>query len=142
MHLSAQMVVDFHEKFGIQYDGPPRDISLREALFREMRQQEETSEFVEARMRGDRTGQLDAIVDMIYIALGTAHLMGFKPEVIMEAFERVHEKNMQKELSHEGNPSKYGTIGVGRDIVKPPGWTPPDLSDLAYPEHNTQADHV
>jgi hypothetical protein len=65
---------------------------------------------------------------LIYIAMGNAHLHGFHR--FNEAWKRVHHANMQKELSHEGNPGKYGKLGDKRDIVKPPGWTPPDHSDL------------
>lgn len=121
----AQDVVDFHKKYGIQYDGKQRMLPPQLKYFRHQRSQEEQREFYHA---PDLANALDAIVDEIYVILGTAHLMGFTPEVIAEAWWRVHEANMQKERSSPENPGKYGAVGT--DIVKPKDWKAPDLSDL------------
>jgi predicted HAD superfamily Cof-like phosphohydrolase len=118
-----QDVVDFHEKYGIQYDGKPRHLEADLEKFRIARLEEELTEYKNAKTLAEK---LDALVDLQYILLGTAHLHGF--DRFNEAWERVHSANMAKELSHPGNPGKYGAIG--RDIVKPPGWASPNHSDL------------
>ena len=126
----AEDVADFHYKHGIEYEGPVRNLPPDLAQFRNLRYMEEAEEFADCAATGDKVGCLDAIIDQIYIILGTAHLMGFSPEVLAEAFMRVHRANMMKELAHDGNPSKYAHLGQKRDIVKPKGWTPTDLTDL------------
>lgn len=67
---------------------------------------------------------LDALADLIYVALGTAYLHRFD---LNEAFRRIQEKNMQKVRAASADDSKRGSTF---DVVKPPGWTPPDHSDL------------
>jgi len=69
--------------------------------------------------------QLDALVDLVYVALGTAVLSGFDFE---EAWRRVHRANMLKVKPRKGQYTKRRSAF---DIVKPPGWQAPDLSDLA-----------
>lgn len=77
---------------------------------------------------------LDGLVDQVYVALGTAYLLGFfkggevqRPNgypVLMEtvfekAWDRIHSANMKKEI----------VPGMWK-IQKPKGWVRPDLSDL------------
>jgi len=119
----AEDVADFHKKYGIQYEGPPRRLPYNLFNFRTLRLREEVEEYVKA---PDLEHELDAMIDEIYICLGTLHVHGFTPEVIAEAWRRVHDANMRKELNSAANPGK----GHPTDIVKPKGWTPPDLSDL------------
>jgi predicted HAD superfamily Cof-like phosphohydrolase len=119
-----QDVINFHKKYGIQYDGPKRLLPKDLADFRDARLQEEIDELRWAIGEDDAEKMLDAIVDTIYIALGTCHLHGWDFD---EAWRRVHAANMKKELAHKDNPGKYAHSA---DIVKPPGWKAPDLSDL------------
>jgi predicted HAD superfamily Cof-like phosphohydrolase len=117
-------VKDFHKKFGIGYDGPPRALPLELRAFRKMRLEAEMLEYLTAYQEDDPEGQLDGIVDLIYIALGTMDLHGWD---FYEAWKRVHAANMKKEKASDKNP---GHFGHKNDIVKPPGWEAPDLSDL------------
>lgn len=141
-------IAAFHEKFGLTQNNalvgiastPPdqaangilfdkwqtenRDkMLLEEWELRKTRLIDEAMEYQEAHESGDDEGALDALVDIVYIALGTAYRRGWD---FQTAFERVHEANMAKERGEPGN-SKYGS---GFDIIKPEGWTAPDLSDL------------
>jgi len=68
--------------------------------------------------------QLDALVDLAYVVLGTAFMHGFD---FNEAWRRVHAANMQKVRATSPDVSKRNS---SLDVVKPEGWTPPDLSDL------------
>ena len=66
---------------------------------------------------------LDAICDSIYVLIGTANKCGFD---LSEAFRRVQESNMAK-LWPDGKVH-YNSVGK---VIKPDGWTPPRLEDLA-----------
>lgn len=120
-----ECIQEFHEKFGLEYKGPPRylDIDLHE--FRLKFMVEELNEYVDARADLNLEKQLDALVDLMYVALGTAYLHGFD---IAEAFYRVHKANMNKvRASHEEDSTRKSMF----DVVKPEGWVPPFLKDLA-----------
>jgi len=120
MATKMEMIKEFHEKFGLEYNGPPRRLPLELENFRIEFMQEEVNEYDSAFL----VEQLDALVDLVYVAMGTAYLHGFDFD---EAFRRVHEANMKKKRS-------VGTILSGRgsayDVVKPEGWEPPFLDDL------------
>jgi predicted HAD superfamily Cof-like phosphohydrolase len=122
-----QNVIDFHKKFGIQYDGPPRGREGDLFKFRDKRFHEEIREIRDAVEAGQSPEELDGYVDLIYIILGTCHLRGWD---FNEAWKRVHEANMKKELASAKNPGKYGPLGDKIDIVKPEGWTAPSMQDL------------
>lgn len=126
----ARDVVAFHRKFGIEYGGKPRLLPDPILQARVLRTREEIDEWVSAHGEDDLPGSLDAIVDLIYFALGNAHLQGFTPEMFYEAWSRVHRANMAKERASESNPGKHGSHENFCDIVKPPGWQAPDHSDI------------
>lgn len=86
--------------------------------------QEELDEFVEAYQQQDHAKVLDALVDLVYVALGTAVMMGVD---FNAAWTLVHEANMAKLRAKRAEESKRGTT---YDVVKPPGWLAPDLSHL------------
>jgi len=128
---AARAVEDFHEKFKIDYKGPPRALPDDLAVFRNKRTMDEVQEIIDAQAVGDVPMILDGIIDTIYMLLGTAHLCGFTPDKVRTAFERVHAANMTKQLATVETGSLYGDLGIRNgDIIKPPGWTHSDLSDL------------
>ena len=118
------MLRDFLEKFGLDYKGIPRELPRDISTFRIALITEELAEYIEAINNNNLEKQLDALVDMVYVIIGTSCLQGFNFD---EAFSRVHFANMKKKRS-------VGTVLDGRgsvyDVVKPEGWTPPFLSDL------------
>lgn len=109
-------IVEFHDKFGLLYYDLPRELPEDLRDFRINFMKEELTEYINAKTKED---MLDALVDLCYVALGTAQLHGFN---FNEAWKRVHAANMAK-VRAPSERSEY-------DIVKPEGWTPPDLSDL------------
>lgn len=121
-------IAEFHQKFGQGYSGEPRQMTADEAKFRLTCLREEVDELEEAIKGSDLEKQFDAIIDLVYFALGTAYRQGLP---FQRGWQRVHAANMAKELSSKANPSKRS---FQMDVVKPKGWEPPVLLDLLTPE--------
>ncbi|TXH19128.1 MAG: hypothetical protein E6R03_01060 [Hyphomicrobiaceae bacterium] len=132
----------FHEKFGLSYDGLPRTLPHDLEAFRIKFMREELEEYISAasdrelqRMEHGRNTplalaevrekQLDALVDLVYVALGTAYLQGFDFD---RAWNRVHRANMSKVRATKKTAGKRGAPKF--DVVKPAGWKAPQLKDL------------
>lgn len=143
-------VCEFHEKMGVRRDGDPGalpgeiDPSALELLkaardqirrtsngdwlpFRLEFMLEELIEYADAARAGDLEGQLDALVDLAYVVYGTADQHGF--DEFDAAFETVHRANLEKERGTAGTSKRRSPF----DVVKPPGWEPPDLSIFTLP---------
>ena len=112
-------IVAFHKKFKLGYSGPPRKLDYPIAVARYRHQFEELEELSKAIHTGQLEGTLDALVDIVYVAIGTAYLSGFD---FNEAWKRVHKANMKK--------VRCATKRSPIDIIKPLGWKPPNLKDL------------
>ena len=119
-----ELIKEFHTKFGLEYNDKPRALPRDLRNFRIDFMEEELTEYAVSAANGDKHGQLDALVDLVYVAVGTAYLHGFD---FNEAFKRVHEANMKKVRATSFRDSKRGSV---YDVVKPEGWTAPDLTDL------------
>lgn len=135
---------DFHEKFGLLYDGRPRALPKDVAQFRDKFLLEELNEWqLHQGLAYDETTSppafrdsanysyhleevLDAFVDLAYVLFGTVHLHGMDG-VFAEAWNRVHEANMKKVRASSASESKRGS---SLDVVKPEGWEPPRHGDL------------
>lgn len=85
--------------------------------------EEEIQEFKDAHAAGDVLEASDALVDLIYFALGRLVEMGVPP---LAVFDAVQTANMAKT---RGDLSKRPGWG-GRDAVKPEGWEAPNHSWL------------
>lgn len=114
------MVRAFHHKFGLGVGTELRELTLEESNFRIQCMQEELDEYVSAVMTGHMTKQLDALVDLVYFALGTAVLQGFP---FNEAFMLVHSANMEKVRCERAEDSLRGSTF---DVIKPEGWVAPE----------------
>jgi predicted HAD superfamily Cof-like phosphohydrolase len=119
-----QDIIAFHVKFDIAYTGEPRFLPPDLQEFRLKFLSEELTEYEEALADGELADALDALVDLVYVALGTAHLHGFD---FNEAWRRVHAANMGKIRAPSADASKRGSVF---DVIKPEGWVPPDHTDL------------
>ena len=120
---------DFHQKFGLPpISKTPAPLTPELLRFRVNFMLEEISEYEKAALNGDLEGQLDALVDLVYVALGTAYLQRMP---FNTAWERVHEANMKKVRAEHADQSKRGS---SFDVVKPEGWKPPRHTDLVYNE--------
>lgn len=81
---------------------------------------EELTEFLEAQ---DLEEQADALVDLVYFALGRLVEMGIAPGPV---FDEVQRANMDKVRGEK--PTRSGSGGF--DAIKPEGWRGPDFSTL------------
>lgn len=133
MNTMLKLVKEMHTKFGITSEKVK--FSDEEKKFRICAMQEELDEYKEANSKED---ELDALVDLVVFALGTAERQGLLP-VFEEAFQRVMYKNCQKEI---GTNQKRDSFQL--DLVKPKGWTAPVLSDLVEdkPKQMTLFDYI
>lgn len=82
---------------------------------------EELIEFENAHNIVDQT---DAMLDLVYVALGTLYLMGIDADTV---WKFVQDANMQKVRGITKRGMEY-------DAVKPPGWVAPEGRIKAYLE--------
>lgn len=114
MNKSFDAVKLFHEKFGHPVADKPTFMHKERAEKRYKWMLEEINEFLEAE---EIVEQADAMIDVIYFALGTLVEIGVKPDAL---FEIVQHANMSK-LWEDGLPH-YNEDGK---TIKPEGWEDP-----------------
>lgn len=127
-----QKVKDFHVKFGVPTDEdvagpylPSRDVVDYRAGFL----QEELDEFKASAEVADLEGATDALLDLVYVAYGTALLMGISPTAWQELFDDVQRANMAKERATSAKDPR-SKRGHSLDVVKPVGWVGPRGADI------------
>ena len=129
MNSNFDDVGEFHEKFDLRRveegtltnDAGPAQVDRALLEFRRRFLQEEVDEFTVGVACSDPVQMFDALLDIVYVAMGTAHLLGFPWQ---EGWDEVQRSNMQKERATEASQSKRGSTW---DVVKPEDWEPPDL---------------
>jgi predicted HAD superfamily Cof-like phosphohydrolase len=120
-------VRDFHEKFNLPVTGVERCTHMTEeiAMYRIRFLSEELEEFIDAVNERNLAAQLDALVDLAWVAMGTAHFMGAP---FNEAWAEVVRANMSKVLKKE-NDGEHKR-GMVETIRKPPGWQGPRIQQV------------
>jgi len=114
MNKQWEEVRDFHIKFNHPYSDTPVMIDKERSKKRYNWMLEEINEFLEAE---DIYMQADAMIDLIYFALGSLVEMGIKPDKL---FEIVQKANMSK-LWPDGKP-RYNKEGK---VIKSKSWKDP-----------------
>ena len=128
-NLQESMIKDiqaFHNKFGIPLQETPSFLNRSFMMYRIGFLQEEIEELHIAFFDDDLEKAFDALIDLVYVAIGTAHIMNLP---FKEGWTRVHHANMQK-VRAEGPSDPRSKRNSTYDIVKPDGWQPPRLKDL------------
>ena len=119
---------NFHKKYGFEknekVDIPDNNelINFRTAFL-----MEELAEYTNAITKKDAAGALDALVDIVYIALGTAWLFNLPFE---KAWNEVQKANMSKIRAKD----KTGKRGTKFDVVKPKDWKAPNIEKIIEEE--------
>lgn len=119
-------VAKFHKKFNVPQPRTPGFPDTDMIDFRLKFLREELEEIEDAVMTNQLEGVLDGLVDLVYVALGTALIFGFDFD---EAWDRVQQANMAKIAGVATD--RHGQF----DVSKPEGWEPPYLKPLVQPEH-------
>lgn len=122
-----EAVREFHRAFGHPNPEAPVMLDAERAGKRAAWMLEEIGEFLTSR---DVTEQSDAMIDLIYFALGTMVEMGVRPDRL---FEIVQHANMSK-LGPDGKPL-YHPDGKTR---KPDNWEDPEPKLRAEIERQSQ----
>lgn len=146
-------VGDFHHKFDLHsvshLGSGPTEVDPELMQFRVNFMLEELGEFLEAlggrieisdivvggarsvtaslpeKLDVDHAQAFDALLDLVYVALGTAHFMGYPWQ---HGWRRVQAANISKVRAQaDGSDSKRGS---SFDVVKPEGWKAPDIESL------------
>lgn len=115
----------FHKKFDLPRLGDGRSPTLLEEddlEFRVKFMQEELNEFVRDHAANDLEGSADALADLVYVALGTAHLMGLPLDEVWRAVQRANMTKVRAESADDPLSTRKHRL----DVVKPPGFVPPD----------------
>jgi len=133
MSSNFRDVGKFHEKFDLprshydyKEDRMAEPIRIHADLFdfRVDFLQEELQEYIVAWSNNDLPGMADALIDLVYVAMGTAHLHQFDWDQLWTTVQRA---NMTKMRATSEDQSKRGSTF---DVVKPKGWTPPDIKGV------------
>lgn len=118
-------VVKFHEEIlGQPPSAMPSLVSHEFVVERWRFMQEELDEFYNAAFDADIVGAADGLADIIYVALGTAYLMGLPMNDIWRA---VQSANMRKVRGQTKRGNAF-------DAAKPEGWVGPE-PDIAKAIH-------
>ena len=120
----------FHKKFGFEKNekvGIPDNNEL--VNFRTSFLMEELAEYTQAITKKDAAGALDALVDIVYIALGTAWLFNLPFE---KAWNEVQKANMSKVRAK----SKSKKRGTAFDVIKPKDWQAPNIERIVEEERD------
>jgi len=117
-------ISEFHMKFRLDKHKKP-DLGTSE--YQEFRLnfiKEEVDELEEALKSNNKALVFDALIDIAYVTLGTAYVMGFPWR---HGWNEVHDTNMKKIRVDNGKQSKRGST---YDVIKPKDWEPPRLKEL------------
>jgi len=116
----------FHKASGQLILGDDQRPGLTRRVLRHRLLREEMNELEDALIGSDIVEVADAYADIIYIVLGSA-LMHIGKERFLRVWSEVHRTNMAK------CPNGKSTSREDGKIVKPDGWTPPDIAGILTP---------
>ena len=108
-------VREFHETMRVPIGEESHNLKISRKVFRFRIMLEELKEYIDSNNMAD---ELDALVDLVYTAIGTAVESGYPFD---EAWKAVHEANMKKLPNASGKTNK---------IRKPEGWIAPNIEKV------------
>lgn len=108
-----------HDVTALPIPSTPQVMSVDRQVWSLAALNEELEEFSQAAESGDVLEAADALIDLIYFALGRLVEMGVPALAVFDEVQRANMSKVRGELS-----KRPGSLG--HDAVKPAGWTPPD----------------
>lgn len=127
LSLFSDMIGDVYrfnqEVIGTVPPEKPQTLPPLRLLFALTAMYEELNEFTVASNTGDVGEAVDAMIDLIYFAIGRCYEMGISTTKLNECWRLVQEKNMQKSPGRKNR-------GTDIDAVKPEGWEAANLNEV------------
>jgi len=119
MKKQINQVRDFHHAFKSTVLETPTIPDFSRVYLRQNLLVEEVNELGVASSKGDIVEVMDAIIDSMYVLIGTAHEFGLA-HLLEDCFDEVHQSNMSK-LDKNGNPvfREDGKILKGENYFRP-----------------------
>ena len=122
--MSIRLVFEFNKKYNLP--NGEADYLMYHTRVQEYRLnflQEELNELEDAFTIDDRVAAFDALLDLVYVAYGTALFMGLTSDQWEKGMLAVHNANMKKVRVNHPEQSKRKS---GFDLIKPGSWTGPE----------------
>ena len=124
-------IEEFHKKYDLEYKEPlSRHLTPEEKEFRARCLLEEVQEYIAAKTLEE---EVDAIIDIVYFALGTSYRHGFS---FYDGWKAVHKANMSKVRAEKKEDSKRN---FELDVVKPHDWEGPELYNAINEEETNKS---
>ncbi len=127
----------FHDRFGIPSFDLRKPCQFPEKEILEYRLKflvEEIKEFQIAIDENNLADALDALGDLVYVALGTAHYFNAP---MSEIWQEIQRSNMSRvKISREDCPPDKQYRADEGLVMKPPGWIPPRIPAIIE-NHNS-----
>ena len=115
-------VSKFLKKMKIETNSKPTLLTDENVKMRYRHLMEESEELLTAHNDQDLEGCVDALIDVVYVALGTAKMIGVSTQQWERCFHRVHAANMEKYASE--------TVDHKIGVTKPVNWKSPTFKDI------------
>lgn len=121
------LVATFNEQITNYQAGQGLDPNLIQLRISQMK--EEIDETLDAIAAEDFVGTADGLLDLIYFAIGTLHIMGVDREMMNACFMAIHLANMGKRggIKEERRIPGLSDEEHPMDAYKPDGWIPPEF---------------
>lgn len=117
-------VYEFNKEIiGTEQPNEPQVLNRERLLFALTAMYEELHEFTVANNQNNVAESLDAMIDLIYFALGRVYELGVTKEQFEKCWDTVQLKNMAKKRGTKNR-------GTEQDACKPDGWVAPNLGDV------------
>lgn len=125
MKKQIEQLREFHTAFNLPLRSTPTLVPRKEFALRQSLLSEEVTELLFAhQVDKNLTEVADAIIDSMYVLIGTAVQLGFG-DVLEQLFDEVHRSNMSK-LDEFGKP----VMREDGKVLKSNLFSPPDFSSI------------
>lgn len=117
-------IYQFHTKFDLPIGINPAFANHQDMLYRLCFLSEELNETMRAYANDDLEEFFDGLIDLVYVAIGTAVWCGLPWK---QGWDAVHAANMTKIKTARAEDSKRKHV---HDVVKPEGWQKANLKQI------------
>lgn len=116
----------FHRKFGLPHPKVPTFLEEDVRNFRYDFMREELHEFDNACVCGNLADAADALIDLVYVAMGTGVMMGLPWQALWDEVQRANITKVKALSADDPLSTRHHRL----DVVKPPGWRSPDIQGV------------